>query len=255
MRTALEFVEHLLATESYNPSSPRWRKLIYANEAELREHFYAVMGYPIRKSGCTKCDRLSEALAILRMKLRTTNTDTMAKTNTASRSFELRAGKLLHDPVNNAWELQATARNLTDELALYHLAHKPEAAVFFSVLPADWEKQVEEYKKAHPELGLKAAASAKKAKAEKPEAAPVEEAPKADEPEPEVAPAPEVEPVEVAGSVLDAKEAYIAELRADLAHMIELGSTNDAIYHRMLSKIDKRYVSNEMLNDLIEELR
>lgn len=52
--------------------------------------------------------------------------------------FDLRAGAVLTDPYGDPAKT-ITARNVTDELALYHLRTHPECIRFFSVYPQDWE--------------------------------------------------------------------------------------------------------------------
>jgi hypothetical protein len=59
--------------------------------------------------------------------------------------FELKRGKLLRDAVNLDISKNMTQANITDELALYHLKTNPSCEKFFSKLPEDWEKQVEDF--------------------------------------------------------------------------------------------------------------
>lgn len=60
-----------------------------------------------------------------------------------SSNFELRAGVLLHDPVNRDISKILTRHNLTDELALYHLVHNPECRIYFSKLPENIDELIE----------------------------------------------------------------------------------------------------------------
>lgn len=54
---------------------------------------------------------------------------------TENRNFELKAGALIHDPVNRDISKALTRHNCTDELALYHLYHNPKCIKFFSCVP------------------------------------------------------------------------------------------------------------------------
>ena len=56
------------------------------------------------------------------------------------RQFELRYGALLIDVVDHDNSKMASAHNLTDELALYHLRTNPQCIYKFSRYPANWKK-------------------------------------------------------------------------------------------------------------------
>ena len=61
--------------------------------------------------------------------------------------YELKAGALLRDTVNFDTSKLATRKNLTKELALYHLATNPKSEKYFSNLPKNWKEEVAAYKK------------------------------------------------------------------------------------------------------------
>lgn len=62
------------------------------------------------------------------------------------KKFVLKRGVLLYDQVNLDASKMLCFTNLTDELALYHLATNPECVKYFNQLPDDWQKQVNTYK-------------------------------------------------------------------------------------------------------------
>ncbi len=68
--------------------------------------------------------------------------------------YAMRAGKLLHDRNGNA-DLMLSNHNVTNELAVYHLATNPGCEIYFSQLAPDWQEQVlakrEELKLSLPE--------------------------------------------------------------------------------------------------------
>lgn len=65
-----------------------------------------------------------------------TNTQTLI--NMQKCLFELRAGVVLVNDYDRSKPEYITNRNLTNELALSHLAHHPEAARKFSAIPENW---------------------------------------------------------------------------------------------------------------------
>jgi hypothetical protein len=55
------------------------------------------------------------------------------------KEFDLRAGVVLVDPYGDP-KKTVTQRNLTDELALYHLRVNPSCIKWFSIYPNNWEQ-------------------------------------------------------------------------------------------------------------------
>jgi hypothetical protein len=79
--------------------------------------------------------------------------------------YALKAGVLLQDRHGDDTKM-CTNRNVTNDLAEYHLATNPGVDILFTILPDDWEKRVEKRRK---ELG--------KPEAKKPEPPKVEDLP------------------------------------------------------------------------------
>lgn len=75
--------------------------------------------------------------------LSTTKTDRLMELK--QRKFELRNGALLRD-INDAGKL-CSAHNLTDELAVHHLANNPENIRYFAKYPENWKELVKKYRK------------------------------------------------------------------------------------------------------------
>lgn len=86
-------------------------------------------------SGCGNCffDAYMELINIKNMK--------------EESKFQVIRGKVLHDTVNQDVSKILTYANCTDELALYHLKHNPNARKFFSTLPDDVDELIENYGK------------------------------------------------------------------------------------------------------------
>lgn len=59
--------------------------------------------------------------------------------------YALRAGTLLHDPINKDVREVLTPQTLTEERALRHLAYNPKARLYFTRLPEDINKRIEKY--------------------------------------------------------------------------------------------------------------
>ena len=91
----------------------------------------------------------------------------------ASRRFELRAGALLLDLVGGDNAKMCTRKNLTDELAIYHLRTNPGCARLFTKLPDNWKELVSKAKKSE---AAKKAVEAKKKKRQAEAESSVEEA-------------------------------------------------------------------------------
>lgn len=119
-----------------NMSSREVRELISANSAFKREisHFYCDVLKRRMNLRCNDC-YMDAYIEIM-----TTPTDKLIAM--AEREFELRAGALLFDVVSGDRTKTATAQNLTDELAMYHLTTNPSYIRFFSKYPSDWEERV-----------------------------------------------------------------------------------------------------------------
>jgi hypothetical protein len=56
--------------------------------------------------------------------------------------FAIKAGALLHDRNGDAEKMLCNT-NVTNERALYHLVTNPGCEIYFSLLPADWQEQVD----------------------------------------------------------------------------------------------------------------
>lgn len=97
--------------------------------------------------------------------LMTTNTEKLIKMN--EKNFDLRAGAVLIDVVNHDTKLTATRKNLTDDLALYHLRTHPEYISDFSKFPANWRELAIESSPVVQEQKRKAEADALKAEEER----------------------------------------------------------------------------------------
>ena len=59
--------------------------------------------------------------------------------------YELRAGTLLHDPVNKEFSKILTPRNITEELCLYHIAFNKDALSYFTRVPEDLNDRLEKF--------------------------------------------------------------------------------------------------------------
>ena len=57
--------------------------------------------------------------------------------NVAHPDYELRAGTLLHDPVNKEFSKILAPGNITEELCLYHIAFNKDALSYFTRVPED----------------------------------------------------------------------------------------------------------------------
>ena len=65
--------------------------------------------------------------------------------NVANPDYELRAGTLLHDPVNKEFSKILTPRNITEELCLYHIAFNKDALSYFTRVPEDLNDRLEKF--------------------------------------------------------------------------------------------------------------
>nr|UVX40160.1 MAG: hypothetical protein [Bacteriophage sp.] len=65
--------------------------------------------------------------------------------NVAHPDYELRAGTLLHDPINREFSKILTPRNITEELCLYHIAFNKDALSYFTRVPEDLNDRLEKF--------------------------------------------------------------------------------------------------------------
>lgn len=87
-------------------------------------------------SGCGFCIQ-SAHFEIIRLDI-----DKMKKITT---EYQLLPGAVLHDPVNKDFNKILTARNITEELTLYHIANNRGAVKYFSKLPSDLAERLQKY--------------------------------------------------------------------------------------------------------------
>ena len=65
--------------------------------------------------------------------------------NVAHPDYELRAGTLLHDPINKEFSKILTPRNITEDLCLYHIAFNKDALSYFTRVPGDLNERLEKF--------------------------------------------------------------------------------------------------------------
>ena len=65
--------------------------------------------------------------------------------NVAHPDYELRAGTLLHDPINKEFSKILTPRNITEDLCLYHIAFNKDALSYFTRVPEDLKDRLEKF--------------------------------------------------------------------------------------------------------------
>jgi DNA repair exonuclease SbcCD ATPase subunit len=65
--------------------------------------------------------------------------------NVAHPDYELRAGTLLHDPINKEFSKILTPRNITEDLCLYHIAFNKDALSYFTRVPEDLNVRLEKF--------------------------------------------------------------------------------------------------------------
>ena len=65
--------------------------------------------------------------------------------NVAHPDYELRAGTLLHDPINKEFSKILTPRNITEDLCLYHIAFNKNALSYFTRVPEDLKDRLEKF--------------------------------------------------------------------------------------------------------------
>ena len=65
--------------------------------------------------------------------------------NVAHPDYELRAGTLLHDPINKEFSKILTPRNISEDLCLYHIAFNKDALSYFTRVPEDLNDRLEKF--------------------------------------------------------------------------------------------------------------
>ena len=65
--------------------------------------------------------------------------------NVAHPDYELRAGTLLHDPINKEFSKILTPRNISEDLCLYHIAFNKNALSYFTRVPEDLKDRLEKF--------------------------------------------------------------------------------------------------------------
>ena len=65
--------------------------------------------------------------------------------NVAHPDYELRAGTLLHDPINKEFSKILTPGNITEDLCLYHIAFNKNALSYFTRVPEDLNDRLEKF--------------------------------------------------------------------------------------------------------------
>lgn len=145
-----------------------------AFRADTERLFTAIARKTLNKN-CGDC--WVDAYAVLM----TTDPD-KAEEMTMERLFDLRAGAVLRDPMGDMTKL-CTRLNLTDELALYHLAKHPDCITLFSKYPEDWHDRAVAFASPATRTATKPAAKAAEIpSAESAEPAPIVDAPKPKKP-------------------------------------------------------------------------
>ena len=69
----------------------------------------------------------------------------MAKAKELTTEYALIPGIVLHDPINKDFNKILSPRNMSEELALYHIAHNPNALTYFARVPADLDERLNKY--------------------------------------------------------------------------------------------------------------
>lgn len=132
--------------------------------------------------------------------------------------FALRAGTVLHDPVNKDFAKILTPHTLTNELAIYHLANNPSAAAYFTEMPVGWEKDVAELLGTEkPMTARRKAAAAKAAEKE---------------------------------AVDKERESYLASVAEDIKTFVAAGMTLEQIIEDWKEPIEAGNVTAEILTDM-----
>lgn len=69
----------------------------------------------------------------------------MEKAKELTTEYALVPGIVLHDPINKDFNKILSPKNMTEELALYHIAHNPNALTYFARVPADLDERLNKY--------------------------------------------------------------------------------------------------------------
>lgn len=109
-------------------------KTDYAKEEQIRTLSKKYLHKEV--SGCGFC-LLSAHFELIRL-------DMTRLTNITS-EYALLPGVILHDPVNKDFAKILTPMNMTEDLALYHIANNPKCLELFSRVPADLQKRLQDY--------------------------------------------------------------------------------------------------------------
>jgi len=114
-------------------------KALYQPDEEFKQATEALYVTYFRQSINKSCgDCWKDAYVLLML---TKKDNTMEN----QRLFDLKAGAILYDVVNNDNSLMCTTLNITDELALYHLSKNPAYISKFSQFPDNWSDLVNDY--------------------------------------------------------------------------------------------------------------
>lgn len=109
-------------------------KTDYTKEEQIRALSKKYLHKEVR--GCGFC-LLSAHFELIRL-------DMTRLTNITS-EYALLPGVILHDPVNKDFAKILTPMNMTEDLALYHIANNPKCLELFSRVPADLQKRLQDY--------------------------------------------------------------------------------------------------------------
>lgn len=109
-------------------------KTNYAKEEQIRALSKKYLHKEVR--GCGFC-LLSAHFELIRLD--------MTRLTTTTSEYALLPGVILHDPVNKDFAKILTPMNMTEDLALYHIANNPKCLELFSRVPSDLQKRLQNY--------------------------------------------------------------------------------------------------------------
>lgn len=109
-------------------------KTDYAKEEQIRTLSKKYLHKEV--SGCGFC-LLSAHFELIRLD--------MTRLTTTTSEYALLPGVILHDPVNKDFAKILTPMNMTEDLALYHIANNPKCLELFSRVPSDLQKRLQDY--------------------------------------------------------------------------------------------------------------
>lgn len=69
----------------------------------------------------------------------------MSKIVNITEDYALLPGVVLHDPINKDFSKILTPQNMTDDLALYHIANNPKCLDLFARVPSDLQDRIARY--------------------------------------------------------------------------------------------------------------